>query len=61
MRHSNSLQTRKEMLMIRLDKLLANRTTWSRSEVKNLLRQGAVQVVGIPERDGARKVDPDAQ
>ena len=47
--------------MIRLDKLLANRTTWSRSEVKNLLRQGAVQVDGIPERDGARKVDPDAQ
>ena len=36
--------------MIRLDKLLANRTTWSRSEVKNLLGQGAVQVDGIPGR-----------
>ena len=48
------------MATIRLDKLLANRTPHSRSEVKQLLRQGAVQVDGVTERDGSRQVDPDA-
>ena len=48
------------MATIRLDKLLANRTPHSRSEVKQLLRQGAVQVDGITERDGSRQIDPDA-
>ena len=48
------------MPTIRLDKLLANRTPHSRSEVKQLLRQGAVQIDGVTERDGSRQIDPDA-
>lgn len=47
--------------MIRLDKLLANRTSYSRSEAKNLLRKGAVQVDGTVTTDGARQVDPSVQ
>lgn len=47
--------------MERLDKLLANRTKHSRSEVKNLLKKGAVRVDGIPEHDGSRKIDPASQ
>ncbi len=49
------------MAQIRLDKLLANRTQHSRSDVKALLKQGAVQIDGITECDGSRKVDPDTQ
>ena len=49
------------MALIRLDKLLSNRSGFSRSEVKALLRQGTVQVDGVPEHDGARKLDPDVQ
>lgn len=48
------------MASIRLDKLLADRTPHSRSEVKQLLRRGAVQVDGICEKDGTRHIDPDA-
>ncbi len=49
------------MAQIRLDKLLSNRTQHSRSDVKNLLKKGAVQIDGVTECDGSRKVDPDAQ
>ncbi len=49
------------MAVIRLDKLLANRTSYSRSEAKNLLRKGAVQVDGVTVTDGARQIDPAAQ
>lgn len=43
---------------IRLDKLLADTGKWSRKEAKGLLRQGRVQVDGVTERSGNRKVDP---
>lgn len=51
---------RKESNMERLDKLIANRTGYSRSDVKLLLKKGAVRVDGIAERDGSRHVDPSA-
>ncbi len=49
------------MALIRLDKLLSNRTTHSRSDMKRLLKQGAVKVDGVVECDGSRKVDPEQQ
>ena len=49
------------MALTRLDKLLANRTAFSRADIKKLLRAGAVQVDGIRETDGGRKLDPDVQ
>ena len=49
------------MAQIRLDKLLANRTPHSRSDVKSILKNGAVQVDGMTECDGSRKIDPDVQ
>lgn len=49
------------MAVIRLDKLLANRTSYSRSEVKGLLRKGTVRVDGITVTDGARQIDPAVQ
>ncbi|MDE6088154.1 MAG: 16S rRNA pseudouridine(516) synthase [Oscillospiraceae bacterium] len=49
------------MAEIRLDKFLANRSNYSRSEVKSLLRNGAVRVDSVVESDGSRKIDPDAQ
>lgn len=49
------------MAQIRLDRLLSNRTPHSRSDIKTILKNGAVQVDGTPERDGSRKVDPDVQ
>ncbi len=49
------------MASIRLDKLLSNRTPHSRSDIKVILKNGAVQVDGVTECDGSRKVDPDTQ
>lgn len=49
------------MAEIRLDKFLANRSSYSRNEVKNLLRKGAVRVDTVTECDGSRKIDPDSQ
>ncbi|MDE5754966.1 MAG: 16S rRNA pseudouridine(516) synthase [Oscillospiraceae bacterium] len=49
------------MAEIRLDKFLANRSSYSRNEVKNLLRKGAVRVDAVTECDGSRKIDPDSQ
>ncbi len=49
------------MAQIRLDKLLSNRTPHSRSDIKVVLKNGAVQVDGVTECDGSRKVDPDVQ
>lgn len=49
------------MAQIRLDKLLSNRTPHSRSDIKIVLKNGAVQVDGVMECDGSRKVDPDVQ
>ena len=47
--------------MERLDKFLANCGVGTRSQVKQILKTGAVAVDGIPERDGSRKIDPAAQ
>lgn len=49
------------MAQLRLDKLLANRTPHSRSDIKSILKKGAVQVDGVTECDGSRKIDPDVQ
>ena len=47
--------------MERLDKFLVAAGIGSRSQVKDILRSGAVCVDGIPERDNSRKIDPAAQ
>ena len=47
--------------MERLDKFLVECGVGSRSQVKNILKTGAVTVNGVPERDGARKIDPNTQ
>ena len=47
--------------MERLDKFLANCGVGTRSQVKGILKTGAVAVDGIPEKDGSRKIDPTAQ
>ena len=47
--------------MERLDKFLCDCGVGTRSQVKALLKTGAVTVDGIPERDGSRKLDPDVQ
>ena len=47
--------------MERLDKFLCDCGVGTRSQVKAILRSGAVTVDGIPERDNSRKVDPQKQ
>ncbi|MDD6199910.1 MAG: pseudouridine synthase [Firmicutes bacterium] len=47
--------------MERLDKFLVSCGVGSRSQVKDLLKSGRVTVDGVPERDGARKIDPQTQ
>ncbi len=49
------------MAGIRLDKLLSNRTEYSRNRIRDILKMGIVQVDGIPESDGSRRVDPETQ
>lgn len=44
--------------MERLDKFLSGAGAGTRSQVKMMLKQGRVTVDGVPERDGARKIDP---
>lgn len=46
--------------MERLDKFLCDSGTGTRSQVKLILKSGRVTVDGIPERDGSRKIDPQA-
>ena len=46
--------------MERLDKFLVECGIGSRSQVKNILKSGAVTVDGVPQRDGAVKVNPNA-
>ncbi|MCI9508361.1 MAG: 16S rRNA pseudouridine(516) synthase [Angelakisella sp.] len=43
----------------RLDKILAAQSTWSRKEVKELVRKGLVTVDGSPAKGADQKVDPD--
>ena len=47
--------------MIRLDKFLCDSGVGTRSQVKLLLKSGRVSVDGKPEKDAARKIDPDTQ
>ena len=44
--------------MERLDKFLCDSGAGTRSQVKLILRAGRVQVDGVPEKDGGRKIDP---
>ena len=47
--------------MERLDKFLCDCGVGTRSQVKNIVRSGAVTVDDIPERDSSRKIDPEKQ
>ena len=47
--------------MERLDKFLCDCGVGTRSQVKALLKTGAVTVDGVPERDNSRKIDPQKQ
>ena len=47
--------------MERLDKFLCDCGVGTRSQVKALLKSGAVTVDGVPEKDNGRKVDPQTQ
>ena len=47
--------------MERLDKFLVACGVGSRSQVKDILKTGAITVDGIAQRDGALKIDPDRQ
>jgi len=47
--------------MERLDKFLSDSGAGTRSQVKLILKAGRVRVDGKPEKDGARKVDPQTQ
>lgn len=44
--------------MERLDKFLCDSGAGTRSQVKQILKTGRVQVDGKPEKDGGRKIDP---
>lgn len=45
--------------MERLDKFLCDSGAGTRSQVKLILKAGGVQVDGLPEKDGSRKIDPE--
>ena len=45
--------------MERLDKFLCDSGAGTRSQVKLILKQGRVTVDGKPEKDAARKIDPE--
>ena len=47
--------------MERLDKFLCDCGVGTRSQVKAILKSGAVTVDGKPERDNSRKIDPEKQ
>lgn len=47
--------------MERLDKFLCDCGVGTRSQVKAILKSGAVTVDGVPERDNGRKIDPQTQ
>ena len=47
--------------MERLDKFLCDCGIGTRSQVKNIIKSGAVTIDGIPERDNGRKIDPKSQ
>ena len=47
--------------MQRLDKFLCDCGAGSRSQVKEILKRGRVQVDGVPVRDGSMKISPEQQ
>ncbi|MBR6404526.1 MAG: rRNA pseudouridine synthase [Eubacterium sp.] len=47
-------------MQIRLEKYLADSGFGTRSQVKKIIKQGNVFVNGVPEKDGSRRVDTDA-
>ena len=47
--------------MERLDKFLCDSGAGTHSQVKAILKSGRVTVDGVPEKDGSRKIDPQAQ
>ena len=47
--------------MVRLDKFLCDCGVGTRSQVKGILKTGAVTVDGVPVRDGSMKLDPHRQ
>lgn len=47
--------------MERLDKFLCQCDVGTRSQVKAMIKAGRVSVDGKPEKDGARKIDPEVQ
>lgn len=47
--------------MERLDKFLCDTLGVTRSQIKQILKTGAVTVDGKPEKDGSRKINPDKQ
>ena len=49
------------MAEIRIDKFLADRTSYSRSEIKTLLKKGAVRADGKIITDSSQKINPDRQ
>ena len=49
------------MAEIRLDKFLADRTSYSRSDVRNLLKNGAVSADGRIITEAKQKINPDTQ
>lgn len=46
-------------MTVRLDKFIASALSLTRSEAHTLIRKGCVAVNGIPERDIAKKIDPE--
>ena len=46
--------------MERLDKFLCDCSVGTRSQVKQILKAGRVTVDGKPEKDGSRKIAPEA-
>ncbi len=48
-------------MLQRLDKAISNTGLLTRSQVKDALKAGRIQCDGVIVRDGARKVDPEAQ
>lgn len=47
--------------MERLDKFLCDSGAGTRSQVKVIIKSGAVTIDGVVERDSSRKIDPDTQ
>jgi 16S rRNA pseudouridine516 synthase len=46
---------------LRIDKILANMGHGTRSEIKKMIKAGAVQIDGVTVKDGGQHVDPDGQ